>query len=69
MYLCNNILKNNTNGLLNGCTTNCIYQKKFINLMLLNYPTVETVGNVEEDNLVKNHSQRFQPLELEAKII
>jgi len=37
--------------------------------MLLNYPTVETVGNVEEDNLVKNHSQRFQPLELEAKII
>ena len=35
--------------------------------MLLNYPTVETVGCVEEDNLVKNHSQRFQPLEIEAK--
>jgi len=36
--------------------------------MLLNYPTVETVGNIEEGSLVKNHSQRFQPLELEEKI-
>ena len=37
--------------------------------MLLNYPKVETVGNVEEDNLVKKYSQRVQPLELEEKFI
>ena len=32
-----------------GCTTNCIYQKKLLPVMLFKSitPTVETVGNVE----------------------
>jgi len=34
----------------------------------IHYLTVETVGNVKEDNLVQNHNQRFQPMGLEIKV-
>ncbi len=52
-----------------GCTTNCIYQKN-TTLIEIYYPTVDPeisgVGNVEEENLVQDHNQRFQPLRLEV---
>jgi hypothetical protein len=38
------------------------------NFIQIHYPTVETGSNIEQENLVKNHSQRFQPLELEVKV-